>query len=300
MQTDKISLTTWQDEVRHVAQFESLERNRSIAVRIAEQIVARIQAGEYTLGTRLPSETELARQFGVSRPSVREALGALQFVGYVDSVRGSGSRVVSLTPNLPTGETPVEVTPLDVLRFFEARLLLEPQVAAAAARDPDLDKLDSAEELIEGMGLVVHEPTLHGETDLRVHRALAQVCRNTFLTDPVLRLLDVLVSPPLRPTREQAWADRELPPIWEGQHIETVQAIRDRDALAAAEATWAHLVSSARNALTVVGRDPSVEARVIDSFTALLDQGPFGSATLLAGHSSPREGGGPGVRSVKD
>ncbi len=283
-----------------MAQFESLERNRSIAVRIAEQIVARIQAGDYTLGTRLPSEAELARQFGVSRPSVREALGALQFVGYVDSVRGSGSRVVSLTPHLSSTETPDEVTPEGVLRFFEARLLLETQVAVVAARDPDLNKLDVAEELIEGMGLVVHEPTLHGETDLRVHRALAQVCRNTFLVEPVLRLLDVLVSPPLLTTRNQAWANRELPPIWEGQHVETVQAIRDQDALAAAESTWRHLASSARNALTVVERDPSVDESVIDSFTALLDEGPFGSATLLAGPSARRDGGVPHVRSVKD
>ncbi|MGI8946738.1 MAG: FadR/GntR family transcriptional regulator [Ornithinimicrobium sp.] len=283
-----------------MAEFQSLERNQSISVRIAEQVVGRIQSGEFPLGTRLPSETELARQFGVSRPSVREALGALQFVGYIDSVRGSGSRVISVTPHIVSPGTPVQVTPREVLRFFEARLLLEPQVAAVAARDPDLDKLAEAEELIEAMEMVVHEPTLHGETDLRVHRALAEVCRNSFMTEPVVRLLDVLVSPPLRPTRDQAWADRELPPIWHGQHRETVQAIRDRDALGAAESTWQHLTSSARNALTVVQRDPSVEERAIEDFAALLDDGPYASATILTSRP-PRPGGGEArVRSVKD
>lgn len=283
-----------------MAEFQSLERNRSISVRIAEQIVARIQAGEYALDTRLPSETELARQFGVSRPSVREALGALQFVGYIDSVRGSGSRVISLTPHLDPSGTPTEVTSEEVLRFYEARLLLEPQVAAVAARDPDLDKLAEAEELIEAMEMVVHEPTLHGETDLRVHRALAEVCRNAFLTEPVIRLLDVLVSPPLRPTRDQAWADRELPPIWHGQHRVTVQAIRDRDALVAAESTWQHLASSARNALSVVQRDPSVEERAIKDFAALLDNGPYASATILTTRPRRPGGGEAHVRSVKE
>ncbi|MGB3186643.1 MAG: FCD domain-containing protein [Ornithinimicrobium sp.] len=283
-----------------MAEFASLQRDAPIAVRMAEQIIARIRTGEYTVDTKLPSEVELARQFGVSRPSVREALGALQFVGYIDSVRGSGSRVVSLTPNASPAEVPIDVTPREILRFFEARLMLEPQVAAGAARDPDFDKLTQAEELIQGMGLVVHEPTLHGETDLRVHRALAEVCRNTFLTDPVLRLLDVLVSPALRSTRTQAWAHRELPPIWEGQHEETVQAIRERDALAAAESTWRHLVSSARNALTVAARDPSVETRVIDDFSALLDEGPFGSATVLARRSAHRDGGASHIRTIKD
>ncbi|MGB3829614.1 MAG: FadR/GntR family transcriptional regulator [Ornithinimicrobium sp.] len=283
-----------------MAEFQALERNRSMSVRIAEKIVARIQSGEFGLGTRLPSETELARQFGVSRPSVREAFGALQFVGYIDSVRGSGTRVMSVTPHLDRSGTPAEVTPEGILRFFEARLLLEPQVAAVAARDPDLDKLTEAEELIDAMELVVHEPTLHGETDLRVHRALAEVCRNSFLAEPVLRLLDVLVSPPLRPTRNQAWANRELPPIWHGQHRETVRAIRDRDIQAAAESTWRHLASSSRNALTVIGRDPSVDPRVIETFTACLNEGPVGSLTHLASPQAPGAEGAPGVRLVKD
>lgn len=279
-----------------MAEFQSLERNRSVAVRIAEQVVARIQSGESPVGTRLPSETELARQFGVSRPSVREALGALQFVGYIDSVRGSGSRVISRTPHLASPDALTEVTSRDVLRFFEARLLLEPQAAAVAARDPDLDKLAEAEELIDAMELVVHEPAMHGETDLRVHRALAEVCRNTFVREPALRLLDVLASPPLRPTRERAWTDRELPPIWHGQHRETVEAIRAHDALAAAESTWHHLVSSARNALTVVDGDPGVDQRAIEDFTALLDGGLFASAFILNGPG----GGGAHVRAVTD
>lgn len=255
--------------------FDSLERQRPMSVRIAEQIVARIRSGEFPLGTRLPSETELASQFGVSRPSVREALGALQFVGYVDSVRGSGTQVISLTPHLGPSVTQGEVTPRHVLHFFEARLLLEPQVAAAAARDPDLDQLDAAEELIEAMELVMHEPALHGETDLLVHRALCQTCRNPFLTEPVLRLLDTLMSPELRTTRLQAWADQELPTVWHGQHRETVDAIRAHDPKAAAESTWLHLASSARNALAVVARDGSVDERTQAEFVHLLDGGPL-------------------------
>jgi len=115
-----------------VEMFESLERSRPMSVRIAEHVVDRIQSGEFPLGMRLPSETELARQFGVSRPSVREALGALQFVGYVDSVRGSGTRVVRLTPQLDAPSSPPVISSPEILRFFEARLLLEPQVAVTS------------------------------------------------------------------------------------------------------------------------------------------------------------------------
>jgi DNA-binding FadR family transcriptional regulator len=283
-----------------VEMFESLERTRPMSVRIAEHIVERIQSGEFPLGTRLPSETELARQFGVSRPSVREALGALQFVGYVDSVRGSGSRVISLTPQLEPPASPTEVSPRDVLRFFEARLVTEPQVAAIAARDPDPDKLAEAEKLIEAMELVAHEPALHGETDLRVHRALAQACRNTFLTEPVLRLLDTLASPTLNATRQQAWRERELPPIWHGQHRETLEALRGHDPRGAAESTWRHVASSARNALAVVQDAPGVDEQVVADFTALLEAGPMGPGATSPHDRGRQEGGDQDVRVITD
>ncbi|HKJ12799.1 MAG TPA: FCD domain-containing protein [Ornithinimicrobium sp.] len=265
-----------------MAVFESLERARPMSVRIAEHVVERIQSGEFPVGMRLPSETELARQFGVSRPSVREALGALQFVGYVDSVRGSGSRVVSQRPQVDGPRKSDEIGPREVLRFFEARLLSEPQVAALAARDPDLDRLAEAEKLIEAMELVAHEPALHGETDLSVHRALAQACRNSFMVEPVLRLLDVLASPALRATRRHAWADHDLPPLWHDHHRETLEAIRAGRPQAAAESTWRHLESSARHALEVVAREGTVDERARSEFTSFLSAGPYASA--LATH----------------
>jgi len=283
-----------------VEMFESLERSRPMSVRIAEHVVDRIQSGEFPLGMRLPSETELARQFGVSRPSVREALGALQFVGYVDSVRGSGTRVVRLTPQLDAPSSPPVISSPEILRFFEARLLLEPQVAALAARDPDLDKLAEADRLIEAMELVAHEPALHGETDLRVHRALAQACRNTFATEPVLRLLDVLASPTLNATRQQAWRERELPPIWHGQHRETLEALRGHDPRGAAESTWRHVASSARNALAVVQDAPGVAEQVVADFTALLEAGPMGPAATSPHDRGRQEGGDQDVRVITD
>lgn len=256
-----------------VSDFRLLERDRSISLRIAEQVAARIVTGEFPVGTKLPAETELARQFGVSRPSVREALGALQFVGYIDSVRGSGSHVISLERAVHTGPIPAEVSPRQILRLFEARLLIEPQVAALAAREPDIERLEQAEELIEGMNLVVSEGTIHGETDLRVHRALSHVCQNSFMRASALSLLDIAASPHLRTAREQAWNNRLLPPIWGAQHRAIAEAIRGRDALTAADATWDHLASSTLNALNLVAQDPSVHPVDIDRLKSWLEEG---------------------------
>ena len=255
-------------------EIEPLTRNRSISVRIAEQILAKIEAGEYPVGTRLPAELELARMFGVSRPSVREALRALQFVGYIDSVRGSCNEVVSSKPSIEAiNSMPVEQTGSAVLDLFEARLRIEPHVVAVAAADPDLDKLAEAEALIDGMRLVASEPTLGAETDLGVHRALAAICRNPFLRVSALNLLDVVASPSFRASREEAWGGHVLPSIWASQHHDVTRAIRAGDSDGAANAAWTHVASSAANALTVLGDDDRLRERA-DRLGALLARGP--------------------------
>jgi DNA-binding FadR family transcriptional regulator len=68
---------------------QSIEPRR-LYRQIADQIRALIKSGEFGAGSRLPPERDLARQFGVSRPSVREALIALEVEGLVDVRIGSG------------------------------------------------------------------------------------------------------------------------------------------------------------------------------------------------------------------
>ena len=74
---------------------------RRLYLQIADQIRSMITVGEFPPGSRLPAERELAKRFGVSRPSMREALIALEVEGYVDVRPGSG--ILVTTPN---GEAP--------------------------------------------------------------------------------------------------------------------------------------------------------------------------------------------------
>src|SRR5438067_280268 len=103
---------------------------RRLYVQIADQIRSLITAGEFPPGGRLPAERELAKRFGVSRPSLREALIALEVEGHVDVRPGSG--ILVTTPESVMAAGPEEVGPLEVLR---ARILLEGEIAAEAARD---------------------------------------------------------------------------------------------------------------------------------------------------------------------
>src|ERR687889_1617193 len=99
--------------------------------RIAERIAAEIRAGRLAPGARLPGERELARRLEVGRASVREAIGALQVRGVLETRPGSGAFVAAdALERLGTGEPAGhDAGPFDLL---EARLALQPRLARLA------------------------------------------------------------------------------------------------------------------------------------------------------------------------
>src|SRR5579859_6372563 len=88
--------------------------SRRLYRQIADQITSLIDRGEYASGARLPPERDLARQLGVSRPSVREALIALEVEGYVDVRVGSGVYVTR--PTQSRAALPADSGPFELIR----------------------------------------------------------------------------------------------------------------------------------------------------------------------------------------
>src|SRR3989441_2240947 len=109
---------------------QSIEPRR-LYRQIADQIRTLIRSGEFSAGSRLPPERDLARQLGVSRPSVREALIALEVEGYVEVRVGSGVYVLGPRPADRTDTLPADSGPFELIR---ARWLIESECAAMAAR----------------------------------------------------------------------------------------------------------------------------------------------------------------------
>jgi DNA-binding FadR family transcriptional regulator len=116
----------------------------------AEQIAVLIKAGEFAATGRLPAERDLARALGVSRPTVREALIALEIAGLIDVRTGSGAY---LRPPGPERESTPRGTADDAgpsaFELLGARRLLEPPVAAHAAQTITADELETIMEAIE-------------------------------------------------------------------------------------------------------------------------------------------------------
>src|SRR5438270_7095237 len=98
---------------------------------IAEQVRALITGGEFQPGSRLPAERDLAKQLGVSRPSVREALIALEVEGWLEVRTGSGVYVLQRrSPRKVRAKVPAnEWGPLELIR---ARRVIEGDIAGLA------------------------------------------------------------------------------------------------------------------------------------------------------------------------
>jgi DNA-binding FadR family transcriptional regulator len=245
--------------------FEAVPRAAQVSASIAVAIQERIASGAISVGDRLPTESELARDFAASRPSVREALAALQFVGLVESRRGYGTVVVSREPTVSGPTIPLGPrlgTLGDAVDLIEARLVLEPAAIASAALDPDRSALESARALIDGMAIAVDDPELGASTDIRVHHALLDVCRNALLRESARGMLERALDPLLVEARAHAWSSVNLRHDWASHHSAVYDAIEANDAEAARAAAETHLISVASSLALVVESEPDLLARV--------------------------------------
>lgn len=186
------------------------------------------------------------------------------------------------------------------LDVFEARLLVEPQAARLAALAPVPDKVEEASSLIEGMRLVVRQDDLSADTDLMIHRALAEICPNAHLRQQALNLVELAASPDLAGVRAQAWDNHVLPPIWGHQHREVLSAIEQRDTDAAELGAWNHLASSCLNALTVLSQDPGVDQAAVDRLAALAGGSPDAARTGSLRHAAGKAVGRAAVEETAD
>lgn len=235
-----------------------------VAVTIAHELVSRIERGSVQVGSVLPAEAELASEFGVSRPSVREALSALQFAGYIEPRRGRGTLVLTASP-VPGQAADVRAAGSfsEVVDILEARLTVEPAVLALAASDPDLEALDQAAPIVQGMALAIRGKAVAADTDHRLHVALANVCRNREVRGYVTSLLGRASGPYWRAAQAAAWRDdSELPRQWNEQHADIVDAITRGDHDRARAVSRLHLLSAAENAARCPELPPSLQRRL--------------------------------------
>lgn len=151
--------------------------------RVVSQLLAMVKARTLKPGDRLPCEREMAERFKVSRPTVREALRALVVLGVLKARHGSGIFVSALEATEILGPLSFFLTLQDVQvdQLYEARRLIEGEIAGLAARNATAGDVAELRQYIADQEQVVRDPQSYRESDGSFHRKLAQVAGNPFL-----------------------------------------------------------------------------------------------------------------------
>jgi len=214
---------------------------RRLYRQIADQIAGLIAAGEFSPGSRLPAERELASKLGVSRASVREAIISLEIGGLVDVRVGTG--VFVATPKEPAVGTARDAGP-GPFELLNARKLVEGEIAALAATEATEGDIAALRDTVERMAAHVDDFAIREESDRDFHLRLAECTGNGSLELVVEGLWDQRAE--LWGRMQHHFHTRELAQQTIRDHAAIVRAVAARDADGARAAMHRHLARVAR------------------------------------------------------
>jgi len=215
---------------------------KKISSQIAEQIRTSILAGEFAPGEKLPPERELAEMFGVSRPSVREALNLLAASGLVMSYQGGGTVVMSLmetTAGNPMTEL-IRSQQERALDVIEVRKAIEASTAFYAAQRALPEDIRTMERIVDGLRENLEELKPSENLDANFHLAIAKATHNIVWLHLMQNIFDAM-----KEFQQSVW--RAVYLTGEDHHLlyqhhrRIFEAIRNRDPEAARAAMADHL-----------------------------------------------------------
>ncbi len=208
--------------------------------KIADILLEKIKTGEYAVGDKLPSIQALAKDYGVSVASVREAFNALRTIGVIEIKQGYGTFVTKQEPVFfdldDTSLTRKQIE--DLLELREIVELATVKKAAELRSEEDLKALDAALGLMQK---AVADGTSGEAADLQFHLAVAKAAQNDMLFDLLNNISDV-IQETMKETRKVYLFDKEkaLLRLYE-EHRKIYLAVQDKDAVQAQQQMHEHL-----------------------------------------------------------
>ena len=217
---------------------EEVTGHSQLTMQVVEHVRGLIASGEVKPGDRLPPERDLARQLKISRSSLRAGIGFLSAMGVLKSRHGAGTFVSSGPPALDSSSLSVLGALHGFLpwQMFEARLVIESNVAALAAeRATDEHIAELAEEVAEMYAALTdpHEYLIH---DIRFHRTVARAAAN-----PILAALMETITANLYGYRSKTVVNAVDLKESAEMHREIYRAIRSHNSAQARQAMERHL-----------------------------------------------------------
>lgn len=221
---------------------------------VADALIKRIKDGSLPPGKKLPPDRVLVDQLGVSRATLREALIALEVMGFVETRFGAGAFVAepqALAPKsepapekpAKTVEKPLRYGPFETL---DARRIIEGELAALAAEQITASQLDL---LWDATNAMENAETWHAEADQSFHTTIAEAAGNGVLADFAARFWSDRVQDPLWTAIETAVEDSNRRPNLVAEHQRIIEALTAGDADLSRATMRQHLESFAHSLL---------------------------------------------------
>ncbi len=210
--------------------------NRLLGNQIEDELMKYILNEPVEIGQKIPNEFKLAEMFGVGRSTVREAVKGLVSKGVLEVRRGSGTYVISSysVENDPLGLSKQKDKFKLALDLFEVRLMLEPEIAANAAKNATEEDLEQLKQLCDETEKTYLSGKNHIPKDIDFHTCIAMCSKN--------KVVEILI--PIINTAVMTFANlthRTLMNETIETHRAITNAIMDRDSIGARCAMIAHL-----------------------------------------------------------
>jgi len=202
---------------------------------LARSLLEELAAGLYPIGARLPAERELALKYGVSRPTVREAIIALEVQGLVEVKVGSGAYVRRLP-----GSEDLPGFNISAFELTEARLMFEGEAAALAATQITEEEIAEIERLVTEIAHENNDPRGTEQADRAFHLAIARATRNGAIHDAIERLWELRSSSPEAALLHEKARTANIKPVVD-EHTAILEALRAHDPSSARAAMRNHL-----------------------------------------------------------
>lgn len=225
--------------------FEKVQTKKK-STHIAEQIIEAIEKGIYKVGDKLPPERQIVEETGVSRPSVREALSALQIVGLVESKSGNGTYVRQSVRN-----TNIEFHTWSILEetkspfeTWEARKTLEPDIAGLAAEKATPQEVQTLKGVLQSMHKMAKKKDNKGflEVDRKFHMTLATATKNSTIEWTIHSLLQNMTQELWLEIKKNSLSNEEHVKISLFLHGRILSAIENRDKELSREGMKRHFI----------------------------------------------------------
>lgn len=215
-------------------------RHNKVALDIIAQIREAILSGSLNPGDRLPAERELVSKFGVSKHTLREAIRALEVLGFLEVRKGAGGGAVVLEVDMKTTRASIAnflyFQDVSIKNLSEVRKVLEPYLARMAAERLSSQELDALEAVHQSCVQAVARGEAMRRQEIDFHRILAQVSGNPVLVLILDFVNSLLADSKTRLEPKQDFLDEVL-----AAHERILKAIRARDPELAGKEMYRHV-----------------------------------------------------------